>query len=385
MEHTRYEKLEKKLKEAAEQERKKRKQRKILTIASSWLLVVVLLVVFVVGAFAIVREVGAKSLRAGVEDGTPTLQDDDAISSIADIMENQNEVAELEWQEDWIGYNGKIYDYKEDVMTFLVMGVDRDGPIATEGPYVGGQSDALFLVVADPKDETVKIVGINRDTMVDVIMIGAGGIAEGKTTKAQITVQHAYGNSEEESCQLTKDAVSHLFYDLPIHGYIALNMGAIAPLNDSVGGVTVTVMEDMTDENKEWYAGNQVTLQGQEAYAYVRHRDTGEFESARQRLDRQKAYLTAFINQSVAETKKDITTPVTLYQELSKYMVTDISVDEVTYLVNEMQDYQFESEIYTMQGTTVEGKKHEEFTPDEEALRELMLAVFYEEVEVPQD
>ena len=385
MEHTRYEKLEKKLKEAAEQERIKRKRRRVLTVLSSWLLVVILVAVFVLGALAIVREVGAKSLRAGVQDGNPTLQDDEAISSIADIMEAQNEVSELEWQEDWIGYNGKVYDYKEDVMTFLVMGVDRDGPIATEGPYVGGQSDALFLVVTDPEDETMKIIGINRDTMVDVKMIGAGGIAEGKTTKAQITVQHAYGNSEEESCQLTKDAVSHLFYDLPIHGYIALNMGAIAPLNDSVGGVTITVMEDMTDENKEWYVGNQITLQGQEAYDYVRHRDTGEFESARQRLDRQKEYLKAFISQSVAETKKDITTPVTLYQELSKYMVTDISVDEVTYLVNEMKDYRFENEIYTIQGTTEEGKKHEEFTPDEEALRELMLEVFYEEVELPQN
>ena len=42
MEHTRYEKLEKKLKESAEQERIKRKRRRVLTVLSSWLLVVIL-------------------------------------------------------------------------------------------------------------------------------------------------------------------------------------------------------------------------------------------------------------------------------------------------------------------------------------------------------
>ena len=42
-----------------------------------------------------------------------------------------------------------------------------------------------------------------------------------------------------------EEAVSELFYGLPIHGYCALSMNNIADLNDAVGGVTVTVPEEL--------------------------------------------------------------------------------------------------------------------------------------------
>ena len=44
---------------------------------------------------------------------------------------------------------------------------------------------------------------------------------------------------------MTVDAVSHLMYDLPIHGYVAVKLDAIEKLNDAVGGVTVTLPEDI--------------------------------------------------------------------------------------------------------------------------------------------
>ena len=60
----------------------------------------------------------------------------------------------------------------------------------------------------------------------------------------------------EMSCERMVEAVSHLFYGIPIHGYCSLNMEVITLLNDEIGGVTVTVPEDLTREgNAEMGSG----------------------------------------------------------------------------------------------------------------------------------
>lgn len=69
------------------------------------------------------------------------------------------------------------------------------------------------------------------------------------------------------------------------------------------------------------------------------------------------------------------------FQQLAEYMVTDISVDEAVYLATQVLDYRFDvEEIYTMEGTTIMGEKFEEFYPDYEALKDLMIEIFYREV-----
>ena len=63
-------------------------------------------------------------------------------------------------------------------------------------------------------------------------------------------------------------------------------------------------------------------------------------------------------------------------------MVTDITLDEVAYLAPVLLEYQFnEDSLRTMEGETVMGEQFEEFYPDEAALYEMILEVFYEKVE----
>ena len=63
-------------------------------------------------------------------------------------------------------------------------------------------------------------------------------------------------------------------------------------------------------------------------------------------------------------------------------MITNITLDETIYLATQALDYQVgEDSFYMLKGETVMGEKFEEFYHDEEALYELILEVFYEEVE----
>lgn len=370
-----------------DERRKMRKRRRIRKTMGARLIAVMAVLVLMAAAMGVLRIIGRERLLASAENTAPDMTTDETIGSIDDIMNRQT--GEGLWQEGWLQYEGRIYEYNDDIMTFLIMGIDKNGEVEdSQGAADGGQADALFLVVADRRKKEIRLVGINRDTMVDINAYDAYGEGTDGSAKAQIAVQHGFGDGRELSCELTKNAVSGLFYNLPIHGYAAVNMDAIPVINDAVGGVTLEAIEDIdTDKygksiGKVWHEGEEIHLQGMEAYCYVRWRDREKFESARLRLARQKQYLEAFLEKARSETKKNITLPIRLYGDLAPYMVTDISIDETAYLAGELVGYTLAPEgIYTLSGETIRGESYEEFYPDEEALKALMIAVFYREVE----
>lgn len=351
--------------------RQKRKRALMITAAC-----IVLLIGCAAGGFLIVRAVGRNRLLAAVRTAQPGMHE----SFGEEVTEEEQQ--ERQWQEGWIKYKDNIYEYNDDIMTFLIMGIDKRGDVeeAAEGTN-GGQADALFLVAANSRDKTIKIIGINRNTMADIDFYNETG-AYVTTSKAQLAVQHGFGNGREESCEYQKEAVQKLFYNLPIHGYAAVNMSAIATVNDAVGGVDVEVLEDLTAVDRSLVEGQNVHLMGESAFWYVKYRDTDIFGSADMRLDRQKQYLKALVRTAVGAAKKDITVVTDLYQAVMPQMVTDISLDEVAYLAPELVDYRFgEDSFYTLAGETVKGEKFEEFYPDEDALCEMILEIFYEKVE----
>lgn len=329
----------------------------------------------VLGGIGIVRAMGRSNLYDNADTARPDLQ------SIAE-EEKLTEEEEKKWQEGWVKYKGNIYEYKKDILTFLVMGIDKNSDVreVAEGTD-GGQADALFLVAADASDSSIKIIGINRNTMTDIDVYDE----EGKfvtTVEAQIAVQHGFGNGVEESCEYQKKAVENLFYGLPIHGYAAVNMSAIATINDAVGGVDVMVLEDLTTKDKTLVKDEKVHLTGESAFWYVKYRDTDIFGSSDMRLARQKQYLNSFIAAAKNKAREDISVILDLYQAVMPQMVTDITLDEIAYLAPVLIDYRFgEDGFYTMTGETVMGELYEEFYVDETDLYEMILEVFYEKVE----
>lgn len=326
-------------------------------------------------SFGAVRAVGRANLKNKADSSEPELFQKP--EEMLQISEQETE----KWQEGWIRYQGKIYAYNEDIRTFLFMGIDKNTDVKEmEEGTKGGQADALFLAVLNPHKESIQIVGINRNAMADIDVYDDQGMYV-TTTTAQIAVQHGFGNGMEESCEYQVKAVSKLFYQLPLHGYAAVNMSAIPTINDAVGGVDVTVLEELTKADHTLVQGADVHLVGESAFWYVKYRDPSEFGSADKRLERQKQYLNALIAAAKQAAKKDITVAVSLYQAISAQMVTNISLDEVIYLAPLAVNYQFDTEnFYMLPGESVMGEQFEEFYVDEDALYEMILEIFYEEI-----
>lgn len=279
-----------------------------------------------------------------------------------------------------IRYKGKTYTYKKDILTFLVMGIDKKGEVeASSDLFKGGQADALFLAALDQKAKEISVVGINRDTMTQIKIFDENGLSAGTET-AQIALSHAYGDGLEESCENTVEAVSNLLYGLPIHGYCALNMSVISTVNDAIGGVDVVIPESAVGIQKGGQAGETVRLEGKAAYDFIHYRDVKQAQSAKARLERQKQYLKNFVAQAKSAMKQNMMLPLQLYAEITPYMVTNVTADGAVYLAGEALSYQFgEDSIYSMEGTVEMGEQFEEFYPDETALYEMALDVFYEQ------
>lgn len=309
-----------------------------------------------------------------------TAQDGEVKSGDAgSIQEEAEETVEL--KEGQIFHKGEIWQYNEDILTFLCMGVDSRSGVAYEKvPGKGGQADAIMLIVANPHDEEIQVINVNRDTMTDIEKYDTDGGYAG-SEKRQIALQYAYGDGRVGSCELMEKTVAELFYGIPIHGYVALDMESIPTINDSVGGVVVTVPEDMTKYKAEWSEGAEVTLKGSDALLYIREREdeSAELGSNLRRIERQKQYLSAFVNKLKEKTKNDITFPISLYGKVQKHTVTSLSVDEMTYLASTMLGYDFSMEnIIGLSGEMAMGEKNEEYYLDDEELRNLIIETFYE-------
>lgn len=285
------------------------------------------------------------------------------------------------WQEGVISYNGKNYQYNTSIKNYLFLGVDQDGPVVKAKDGIsGGQSDAMFLLVADDRNKTLSVIAINRNTMTNVKVYDEDGEYV-NTARLQICLQHGYGDGMRVSCLRSVDAVSELFYNLPISGYLSMNMDALPIINDAIGGVTVEVLDDLsnTAKNVSLKKGETVTLTGDEAYVYLRSRDTSVFDSAGERLNRQMQYMTALFAKMKTVTESNPSIFKTINSSIKDYTVS--SMDFVK-LAEMSADYTFdESHMYTIPGETVQGEVFEEYNVDDPALYEMILEIFYEPVD----
>lgn len=298
----------------------------------------------------------------------------------------------IPWQDDWLVYNEKIYEYKEDSINFLLLGIDKKGKLDHNtdlSDWDAGQADAVFVVSLDPEEKRVSVIGIPRNSMAYVEMFDSDKSSLGYIYN-QVCLQYGYAGGGELGLEATKRLVSELLYELPIHGACAINFKAIEIVTEKIGGVEVTIKEDLSILGSEFVEGNQVVIKGDNTVDYLIYRDTSVIGSPTTRLTREKEFLEALIHKAIACVKKNPAIISDVYKAILPYMNTDITLDKAVYLAMNSLDYKINSDsFYQLQGEDREvigiGEFGEErtfndFYLDEENLLETVVKVFYEEV-----
>lgn len=267
--------------------------------------------------------------------------------------------------------DGVAYFPRQDIDVFLLMGIDRKGPVEESSAYNNdGEADTVMLLIFDQKAEQIRVLNLNRDSMVTMPVLGVGGKPAG-TAFGQLALAHTYGTGLADSCENLRKTVSDLLGGISIDHYVAMNMDAIAMANDAVGGVTVTV----TDEFQQLPLG-EVTLHGQQAVDFVRlRRDVGDQMNV-SRMERQSVYVKAFLQVLQQGMQEDGELPLKLYEAISPYMVTDCSGTVFSAVAERYGDFEL-AEIVTPEGENSRGEEFMEFHLDQKALEALTLRLFY--------
>ncbi|MGN0384004.1 MAG: LCP family protein [Eubacterium sp.] len=276
-----------------------------------------------------------------------------------------------------VTYKGKTYKYNENMTTILFACVDKFG-LGTDVVGTAGQADSIALIAFDTKTGKCTLISVSRDSMTDVDIYNTNGEYV-ETVNEQLCLAFAYGDGNTSSCENLLTSVSRLFYGLPINSYYVMDFDAISAITAQVGGVTVTVNEDCFENYEN---GETVTLAGEDAVAYLRYRDTSTLDSNNARIIRQQQFLNAFMNKTINSLKSNLGNFFSLYNTVNEYSVTNLGISQVSYLASSyLGTSDTTLDIKTIQGEVIQGEEYAEFNVDKTALYELILEIYYNEID----
>jgi len=271
----------------------------------------------------------------------------------------------------------RSYFPRQDITVLLLMGIDEMGPVQSSGSHRNtGENDAVVLLLLDEQDETYSVLCLNRDTMLEMPVLGIGGNNAG-TAYGQLALAHTYGSGLEDSAENTRETVSDFLYGIQIDHYMAVNMDAIAMINDAVDGVTVNVTDDFSAVDPSITKGT-VTLRGQQALNFVRTRKEVGDQLNLSRMQRHETYMRGFLEALNRKLQQSESFAMKAYDDISPYTVTDCSANVLTALMNRCSGYTLK-EVVSLKGNNVLGEEHYEFYVDEDALDQTILRMFYVE------
>lgn len=276
---------------------------------------------------------------------------------------------------DTITYNGKKYALNKHMATVAFIGFDNR---ASDDGTKEGQSDTVMVVALNTDTGEARGIVIPRDSMVAVDTY-AGGSFSGQVTE-QLCLQFAYGTDGDSSSAFTAAAASRVLDNIPVDYYYTLNIEGVAPINDSVGGVTLVPTQSVPGTSV--VEGQETTLFGKTAEKYVQWRDTTNLTSSLDRTARQVSYVQAFASKVLSSAKSDPAMLINLYQTMGDYTWTNLGLDEFSYLATTMLEHGLTSfDVVTLQGTMQQGDTFAEFYLDQDNVKQTVVDTFYHPVD----
>ncbi len=269
-------------------------------------------------------------------------------------------------------YENRWYSPKMDLESLLILGIDSIVlPDGTQSD--SAQADFIALLVMDKRNKEFRILHINRDTMTDIEQLDDDGTTYG-VFNAQIALAHTYGTPGKMQCRNTVAAVENLLYGIRVDHYFSMTMDAVAILNDSVGGVPVTLEEDFPALGESFVKGTAVTLRGDQALTFVRWRNDDAEQSNLGRMERQRQYINALFTRY---TETDPGEPLDTMREVSEYTVSSCTVNQLSLILERLQEYTYMGTV-TLAGEATKEAEYVEYHIDEAAAQKTVLDLFYE-------
>ncbi len=267
---------------------------------------------------------------------------------------------------------------KQKVNAYLVMGIDKHGPVINDGD--SGQCDSLYLLLVNEKASSYSILQLDRDSITDLNVINDAGQAV-TYNDVPLALAHAFGSGGKDSCEYVVSTVSKMLGGVKIDGYIAMNFEGIIEINDAVGGVDVLVEDDMTVVDPLLVKGETVHLEGQTVLNFVRTRQNVSDGLNHSRMSRQRSYINALMSAYRASIKANSGILNEAYKRVEPFIISNLSMNEIVNISAKCASYNGgKIETTKGKGEIVKHKNGNEyyyFYLDQDALKEQVERLFY--------
>ena len=270
-------------------------------------------------------------------------------------------------------YQGHTYERNDDVVAFMLLGFD--GKRQSKGHP--GQLDTMIIVALDTGNGSVHAISVPRDSMVDIpVLLDGVQVSE---RYAQLCLAYAYGGGDELGVYITSESMSQLLAGVRVRSYYMLNYKGLSPMNDAMGGVTLTPLE--TIPGTDIVEGKQITLKGEDAEQYIRWRNHTAYTASLDRQARQVQYLKELVLQLSQEIRRNPMVAFDVLDAGKEYMRTNLDMAEWIYILGKALTVDFGSlEMTTLPGTMGNDGTYAQFHVDEDAVERIILDTFYTRV-----
>lgn len=213
----------------------------------------------------------------------------------------------------------------KDPISILLVGVDeRKGD--------KGRTDSIVVVSVNPKQNSMQMLSIPRDTRVEII---------GKGKEDKINHAYAFGGMD-----MTIDTIEH-FLDVPIDYFVKVNMEGFQQIIDSLGGIEVQNTLAFS-YGGDTFSKGRLSLKGSEAlnYSRMRYEDpNGDFG----RQDRQKQVIKGIVDKGASFSS--ITKFDDILEALEGNVTTNMTFDEMKSIQANYKDARQNIEQFSIKGT----------------------------------
>lgn len=278
-----------------------------------------------------------------------------------------------------IEYNGKTYEFNNRVSLIVYAGLDSEGTMEAADQY--GNSDSpeiISLAILDEYHKKVSVLTIAPGTMTSVRRYSESGAEEDLET-TRIADAFVYGNGGKASCQNLCESVSQLLGDIPVREYIVANQDSLKYLNNLTGKISVKVPNnDLADTYPELSEGETATLNDNNVVDYLRFSSTGDGIEDTGLSQRRESYVDSYITRLQNLSKDQQTSIQDAFGSTNKSVQTNLSADTILRLIGKLGSMEFTEENYLrLSGTAKQENGQSGFYPDEEALQEQIISLFY--------
>lgn len=228
---------------------------------------------------------------------------------------------------------GKGYDaYKTPshlqgkTKTILVCGLDNSDDRDIEA----WMTDVIMMVNMDFENDSASVLQIPRDTYVGQDLVKYG----------KINGLYYYGYKDKDNSGGIECLIETIYNQmkLPVDNYVLITMDGFMKAVDKLGGIEVTLDQDMQFENFALPAGTHL-LTGEQAMEFVRYR-AGYENADLDRLNTQRYFLMALLDRLLESSTMEL---ASMAAAIYDYLITDLTVAELLELADEAKQLTRES------------------------------------------